>query len=140
MNTHTCPDWIAVSRILPGNKNDNVEEDLAMRRKARPLCSAWLVMGCILGVLLLVVGPVLGQPPPRSYDGKVETLTVNVGQSQVVKAPWPVKRVSITDPNVADVKVLTADQVLVMGKNVGSTDLLMWNDREELWQAHRGQQ
>jgi pilus assembly protein CpaC len=65
----------------------------------------------------------------------VETITVNVGQSQMVKAPWPVKRVSITDPNVADVKVLTADQVLVMGKNVGTTDLLMWNEREELWQA-----
>jgi pilus assembly protein CpaC len=135
MNANKCPRRVAVSRILPGNKNTNVEEDLAMRRKARPLFSAWLVMGCILGVLLVVVGPIVAQGPFRASNGKAETITVNVGQSQVVKAPWPVKRVSISDPNIADVKVLTADQVLVMGRNVGTTDLLMWSEREDLWQA-----
>jgi len=66
---------------------------------------------------------------------KVVSLAIVVGQSQVVEAPWPVVRVSVTDPNIADTKGLTAGKILVMGKTVGSTDLLMWNRNEELWRA-----
>ncbi|MGB2796526.1 MAG: type II and III secretion system protein family protein [Phycisphaerae bacterium] len=63
------------------------------------------------------------------------TLTVYVRQSKLIEPPWPVKRVSVTDPEIADVQVLTPRKVLVFGKAVGSTDLILWSEEEDSWQA-----
>src|SRR2546423_1921138 len=57
------------------------------------------------------------------------------GQSQIVRPPWPVARVSVTDPTIADVEALTPEQVLVLGKKPGSTDLVMWSQDEKVWRA-----
>ena len=64
-----------------------------------------------------------------------ETLTIYVHQSKLIKPPWPVKRVSVTDPEIADVQVLAPRRVLVLGKAVGSTDLILWSEEEDIWQA-----
>jgi pilus assembly protein CpaC len=62
-------------------------------------------------------------------------ISVVMGQSQIVRPPWPVARVSVTDPTIADVEALTPEQVLVMGKKPGSTDLIMWSSDEKVWRA-----
>lgn len=62
-------------------------------------------------------------------------INVYLGQSVVVRAPWPVKRVSVTDPETADVQVLTPTTILLQGYAVGSTDLLLWSEDEDLWKA-----
>jgi pilus assembly protein CpaC len=75
--------------------------------------------------------PAAGLPAAGGPSGVVEPLTETVwlapGQSKVIQAPWPAIRISITDPSVADVKTLDPNQVLLIGKAVGTTDLLMWN-------------
>ena len=63
------------------------------------------------------------------------SISLTLGQSKVVSAPWPTKRVSVTDPGIADVKGLTAKQTLLMSKAIGTTDLLMWSQDEDLWRA-----
>lgn len=69
---------------------------------------------------------------PAVWDvEKNPTVTVSLGSSQVVKSPWPVAKVSITMPEVADVQVLTPRQVLVLGKGVGTTDLVLWGKEED---------
>jgi len=69
-------------------------------------------------------------------DEQSKTITLVAGQSHVVKAPWPTVRVAVTDPKVADVQILTPDQVLLQGLKVGSTDLILWNEGEtKIWQA-----
>lgn len=62
-----------------------------------------------------------------------DTLAVNIGQSAVINAPWPVARVSITNPDIADVQVLTPEQVLLVGKELGTTDMVMWGDDDQIW-------
>jgi pilus assembly protein CpaC len=70
-------------------------------------------------------------------DQQGERISVVAGQSHVVKAPWPTVRVAVTDPKVADVQILTPDQVLLQGLKVGSTDLILWNEDEtKIWKAH----
>ena len=59
-----------------------------------------------------------------------EIITFIVGESTIVKAPWPTVRVAITDPTIANVEVLTPEQVLLQGIKVGSTDLIVWNEDE----------
>ena len=68
-------------------------------------------------------------------DAGGEEVTLIVGRSVVVTAPWPTVRVAVTDPTVAHVEVLTPEQVLVQGLKVGSTDLILWSeDEKRTWQ------
>lgn len=62
-------------------------------------------------------------------------IQVSVGGSTVVRPPWPAKRVAVADPKVADIQVLSPNQVLVNGKSVGATDLFIWNGNEEVWEG-----
>lgn len=63
------------------------------------------------------------------------SITLPLGRSQVVDTPWPVKRVSVTSAEIADVQVLSPTKVLVIGKALGSTDLFLWSETEALWKA-----
>ncbi len=52
------------------------------------------------------------------------------GQSTIVRPPWPVAggTVAITDPAIANVQVLTPEQILVQGLKVGATDLILQSE------------
>lgn len=54
-----------------------------------------------------------------------ETLHLVPGQQKILSAPG-VTRIAIANPNVADVKVVTAGQVLVTAVGVGETELTVW--------------
>jgi pilus assembly protein CpaC len=78
--------------------------------------------------------PASARPSPAASAAPVlelvdpSILTVEVGRMRPFDAPWTIAGVSLTDPAVADVDVLT-DQLLVLtGRAPGSTDLLLWND------------
>lgn len=68
----------------------------------------------------------------KAPDGS--PIVVAVGQSKVLDAPWPAQKVSITNPQIADVEAISPTQVLLMGKKVGTTDLVMWSASGEVWQ------
>ena len=70
----------------------------------------------------------------RPAPEPVSELSLPVGCSTIVQTPWPVARVSVTEPKTADVQVLTPRQVLVSGKATGSTDLILWSKEEEIRQ------
>ena len=61
-----------------------------------------------------------GESPP-------ERLTIIVAQSQSMALDRPVKRVSIANPEVADVVVLSPTEYYVLGKEVGTTNLIIWD-------------
>ncbi len=65
---------------------------------------------------------------PAMAQGQV--VSVPAGLSTTMETPWPVKRISVTDPKIADVQVITPKQVLISGKTVGSTDVILWNKDE----------
>ena len=76
---------------------------------------------------------------PREVNGDVpeapKLISLYLGRSEVILAPWFVKRISVTNPEIADIRALAPDRVLVMGKGIGSTDVFLWNEQEELWRA-----
>jgi pilus assembly protein CpaC len=71
----------------------------------------------------------------QNAGAATETVKVKLRQSHVIEPPWPVKRVAVAEPKIADVQVLGPRQVLVQGKHVGSTDLLMWGEEDRVWRA-----
>ena len=49
-----------------------------------------------------------------------------VGKSQILNFDMGVKRVSIADPTLADVVVVSPKQLIINGKKAGSTSLIFW--------------
>lgn len=57
-------------------------------------------------------------------------LRVMVGKSLLVNTQDRLKRVSVTDPTVADALVVTPNQVLIHGRAPGEISLLLWDEQE----------
>jgi pilus assembly protein CpaC len=53
-----------------------------------------------------------------------------VGKSLLINTTERLKRVSVTDPNVADAIVVTPTQILVHGRSAGEVSLLIWDELE----------
>ncbi len=53
-------------------------------------------------------------------------IDVTIGKSQVIEVKEPFDRVSVTDPNIADVFVIKPNQILINGKAVGVTSLVVF--------------
>jgi pilus assembly protein CpaC len=89
--------------------------------------------------LLLLSAICLGQQPaqtaaqqsqaPAPSEGPAP-LRVMVGKSLLINTTDRLKRVSVTDPEIADALVVTATQVLVHGRSPGEVSLLIWDEFE----------
>lgn len=73
--------------------------------------------------------------PSAMLSETVHTLEMRMGHSRVIESPWPVKRISISDPKVVDVQALSPSRVELMAKGLGSTDVLLWSEEEDVWHA-----
>jgi pilus assembly protein CpaC len=68
-------------------------------------------------------------PSPSEATGAAP-LRVMVGKSLLINTSERLKRVSVTDPAVADVDVVTPTQILVHGRSAGEVSLLIWDELE----------
>jgi pilus assembly protein CpaC len=67
------------------------------------------------------------QAAPGSEAQGSAPLRVMVGKSLLINTP-PLKRVSVTDPTVAEAIVLSPTQVLINGRSAGEVSLLIWDN------------
>jgi pilus assembly protein CpaC len=63
--------------------------------------------------------------------GAVKNLALETGQNRLLVLSEPIGRVSVADPKVADLKVITPMQLLLTSRGVGTTDLTLWNKHDE---------
>jgi len=66
----------------------------------------------------------------QSDTGSAAPLRVMVGKSLLINTTERLKRISVTDPTVADALVVTPTQVLVNGLAPGEVSLLIWDELE----------
>jgi len=60
------------------------------------------------------------------------TITVTVNKSMVFRLAERAKRVSVSQPQIADVLVVAPSQLLINGKNVGTTSLIIFDEKGEV--------
>lgn len=60
--------------------------------------------------------------------GGISELKAIVGKSQLIRFDEPIKRVSITDPNIADLVFISTQEMLINGKAGGETSLIIWGE------------
>lgn len=69
------------------------------------------------------------QTLPPTEQGSAP-LRVMVGKSILINTTEPIKRVSVTDPTIADPQVISPRQILVHGRAAGEVSLLIWDQFE----------
>jgi pilus assembly protein CpaC len=60
-----------------------------------------------------------------------QMLHLLVGRSLVITSPTRVKRVSLADPTIAEVVVVSPTQVIVNGKTPGGVSLILWDEADQ---------
>jgi len=75
--------------------------------------------------------PVMPQIKIDREVGAARDLALEMGQNRLLVLSEPIARVSVADPKVADMKVITPTQLLLTARGVGSTDLTLWNKKDE---------
>jgi pilus assembly protein CpaC len=60
------------------------------------------------------------------------SISVTVNKSMAFRLSDRAKRVSVSQPEIADVTVLTPNQLLLSGKAVGTTSLIVFNDKGDV--------
>src|SRR5580704_3093990 len=76
--------------------------------------------------------------PPQAGAGQAsqeseapQMLHLLVGRSLVITSPTRVKRVSLADPTIAEVVVVSPTQVIVNGKTPGGVSLILWDEADQ---------
>src|SRR5438093_2152943 len=76
------------------------------------------------------VAVLLGFSFAHAEGDEATALQVMVGKSIVVNSQNTLKRVSVTDPNIASAMIISPNQVLIHGQTPGSITLMLWDDQE----------
>jgi pilus assembly protein CpaC len=69
---------------------------------------------------------------PATAQQPTPTISVTVNKSMVFRLAERAKRVSVSQPGVADVVVVAPSQLLINGKAVGTTSLIVFNERGDV--------
>jgi len=96
--------------------------------------SRWLaVIAAVLLTAQLHAATADSQPIIQgSAAGAQEALYVPLFKSRVMRLQNPVARVSVGNPDIADILILRASQLYVLGKDLGTTNVLLWDRAENL--------
>jgi len=81
------------------------------------------LLGLILAALFFIETAAAAQQSTAPSPGS--TVTVTVHKSTILRLRQRASKVSVTQPDIADVTVIAADQILVNGKAIGSTSLVV---------------
>jgi pilus assembly protein CpaC len=72
--------------------------------------------------------PQAGAAQAGQQPQEPQVLHLLVGRSLIITSPTRIKRVSLADPNIADVDVVTPYQVVINGKSPGGVSLILWDE------------
>ena len=91
-----------------------------------------LALGLALAapVQLVTAAPARTAPDSPRAEGRAEIaprMSLVEGKSTLMRLPFAVERMSVGDARVADVRLLNKKEIYLVGKAVGSTNLIIWN-------------
>lgn len=93
-----------------------------------------LLLAMLLSCLALNASAQVAQRA-NQLNGVVRTLNVPLYKSRIVQLDGPVQKISVGNKEVADILVMRSNQVYVLGKGIGTTNILMWDSNNRLTQS-----
>lgn len=87
----------------------------------------------LIVVVLLLAGTALAQETlEQSGAVRDQNLTVPLYKSRVLPLGAAAARVSVGNPDIADILILRASQIYVLGKDLGTTNVFLWDKDDVL--------
>lgn len=99
-------------------------------RLAALLAALPAAFACLL--LAATAGAQTPAADPLIYAGTHTSIAVPIYKSRIVELPEPAKRVSVGNPDIADVLIFNSTELYVLGKDLGTTNVLLWDRRGAL--------
>lgn len=91
--------------------------------------NASMAVMIITGLLFSFASQAATLKVQEKYNKRVE---VALNKSTVLQLNTPAKKISIGNPAIADILVLRAGQIYVLGKGLGSTNVLLWDKHDNV--------
>ena len=97
--------------------------------------------GLAIGMALSLLSPLSGNttetpsPVPQSTPkislptgpvGTAPAVRLTIGKSVLLKLPENAQRISVGNPEVADVTLISSRELYLLGKKTGTTNMLVW--------------
>ena len=84
-------------------------------------------------ILLALMGPAAAQNALiRIGGGSEHSMEVLLFKSRIVLLTDPAARVAVGNPDIADILILRSTQIYVLGKDLGTTNVLLWDKNDFL--------
>jgi pilus assembly protein CpaC len=86
----------------------------------------------VLQTLALTASAQNVETRPALRQGVTESMTVPLYKSGVMRLDEPAARISVGNPDIADILILRSTQLYVLGKDLGSTNVILWDRNDQL--------
>lgn len=60
--------------------------------------------------------------------GQAVNVEVDVGRSEILKVGKDIRKAAVSNKDIADIETITPRQLMIVGKNPGSTNLIIWDE------------
>ena len=99
---------------------------------SRTIPMKWLAIG-ILPLTSVIVAGAHAETPTAATESVIvyPSIVVTVNKSVVLRLPKKASKVSVTQPQIAEAVVVAPDQIVINGKAVGTTSLVVWFDESQ---------
>lgn len=102
-----------------------------MREAQFRTSSAWMTL--LVFMLLMWLNPASAQNQlTRLGGGDENAISVALYKSRIIGLNSPAARVSVGSPDIADILILRSTQLYVLGKDIGTTNILLWDRNDTL--------
>ncbi|MDE2367185.1 MAG: pilus assembly protein N-terminal domain-containing protein, partial [Betaproteobacteria bacterium] len=78
------------------------------------------------GVPLAAARTIAAAAPAEPPLAVASSMNVTLGKSALLRLPAAVARLSVGNPDIADVTLINPSQVYVLGKTIGMTNVILW--------------
>ncbi|GAA0849892.1 type II and III secretion system protein family protein [Marinobacter szutsaonensis] len=92
------------------------------------------LQGCLIGLFLfLSATPIALKAQVMLASGMDrQVVEVALNQSQILYLEQPVAKISVGNPDIADILILRSRQLYVVGKQLGSTNVTLWDNNNQV--------
>jgi pilus assembly protein CpaC len=92
----------------------------------------WLAVSAALCLLAGNASAGAGVAPMPSPTRDQRTIVLPLNKSRIIDLRSPIARVSVANPAIADILVVNPRQVYVVGKELGTTNMVLWADGDRV--------
>ncbi|SFU36114.1 type II and III secretion system protein family protein [Halomonas korlensis] len=91
-----------------------------------------LLLGLTIGWVSQATAQTTERRVAMPHEGRQVAVAVGINKSQVLEFPRSVRVVSVGNPDIADIVVMDSKQIYVLGKSLGTTNVVLWDEQERV--------